>query len=355
MKASHLIAGGLVVALVLWIASGYVINGSGATPATTAQQEVLMKVRVRSFDIEDVTSVVFVQGQLEPWRSVTLRAETSATVDGVQVETGTRVARGDVLVHLSMDDRKVRLARAEAQVAQSQADLEAAIRLFDKKMQSENNVRAARANVAAAEAELAAVRLDISRTTIRVPFDGVVEDRAVELGALLERGDSVATVVDDSRLKATAQVPQQSVGNLSPGQPVKVSLITGEEIEGTLIFISRIADEGTRSYRIEAELPNSDLKLVSGLSAVLEIPVGRTAGHFLSPSLLTLHDDGRLGVMAVEAGDIAVFYPVTIIRSEDRGIWVAGLPDHVRLVTFGQGFIQSGERVLPVDEATEDS
>jgi len=353
MKTSYVIAVGVIIALVLWISSGYVINGSSATPATQAQQdrEILMKVRVKTFNIEKVSSVVFVQGQLEPWRSVDLRAETSGTVDEVNVMSGMRVAKGDVLVHISMDDRQIRLARSTAQLEQSKADLEAAERLFSKKMQSENNVRAARANVAVAEAELASIKLEISRTSVRAPFDGVVEKRSSELGTLLERGDSVVTVVDDSRLKATAQVPQQSVGSLKLGQPVKVTLITGEEVNGSLTFISRLADQSTRSYRIEVEVPNSGLELVSGLSAVLEIPTGESSGHYLPPSLLTLHDDGRLGVMVVDESDKAMFYPLTLIRSQEGGVWVSGLPDRARLVTFGQGFIQSGEKVIPVDEA----
>jgi len=357
MKTSNNIAIGSVIALVLWIASGYVISGSSATSATAAQQEreSLMKVRVKTFTTASVTSLVFVQGQLEPWRSVTLRAETSGTVDEINVDRGTRVVQGEMLTHISMDDREVRLARAEAQVAQSKADLEAAESLFKKKMQSENSVRATRANVAVTKAELAAIKLDIERTSVRAPFDGVVEDRPVELGVLLERGDSVISVVDDTRLKATAQVPQQSVGNLNTGQRVNVTLITGEQVDGTLTFISRLADEGTRSYRIEVEVPNTKLELVSGLSAVLEIPTGESDGHFLSPSLLILHDDGRLGVMAVDESNQANFYHVSLIRSEDGGVWVSGLPAQIRLITFGQGFIQAGEQVIPVNEAEADS
>ena len=59
--------------------------------------------------------------------------------------------------------------------------------------------------------------------------------------------------------------------------------------------------------------------------------------------------------MAVNESDQAMFYPLAIIRSEDDGVWVSGLPDEARLVTFGQGFIQSGEKVIPVDETTTES
>jgi multidrug efflux system membrane fusion protein len=351
MKLSYGVALAMAAALVLWVGSGYLIR-SDATQATSEQVErqELMKVRVKEYRRGDVTQMVTVQGQLEPWRKVDLRAETAGTVDKVDAQIGARVSTGDELVHLSMDDRAVRLARAEAQLAQSQSDLEAAKKLFKKQLQSESNLRAARANLAVAEAELAAIKLDIERTSLRAPFDGVVEARMVEVGTLLDRSDSVVTVVDDSRLKATAQVPQQSVARLAVGQAVRVELITGKQVDGVLTFVSRLADSGTRSYRIEVEVPNPDYQLISGMSAVIEIPTGEAGGHYLSPSLLTLHDDGRLGVMAVDAEDRAQFLPIKIIRSEVDGIWVSGLPEQVRLVTFGQGFIASGERVIPVTE-----
>ena len=74
MNKSQGIAIGILFALVLWIASGYVSNESEPTPVMRGQpeRETLMKVRVRTFDVSEVTSVVFVQGQLEPWRSVML-------------------------------------------------------------------------------------------------------------------------------------------------------------------------------------------------------------------------------------------------------------------------------------------
>lgn len=357
MRLSQGIAIGMIVALALWVASGHVFKGGTATQKSEQQQgrENLMKVQVKTFLMDTVTSKVFVQGQLEPWRTVTLRAETAGTIDQVNSERGTRVAQGDVLVRIAMDDRKVRLAKARAMLAQSKADLEASERLLKKQMQSENNVRAARASLAVAEAELAAIELDIDRTSVKAPFDGVIEERAVELGVLLERGDTVATVVDDSRLKATAQVPQQSVSRLALGQQVNISLITGEQVDGVLSFISRVADSATRSYRIEVEIDNPNLALVSGLSTVLEIPTGESEGHFLSPSLLILHDDGRLGVMAVNESDQAAFHAVELIRSEGNGVWVSGLPAQARLITFGQGFIQHGEKVIPVDESENQS
>jgi len=350
MKSSYLIALGLLLALVLWIASGHLERSEPATasPAAVAPASAPMKVRVADYRAETITRSVRVQGQLEPWRSVNLRAETAGTVETLAVRQGDRVQRGDLLVRIAMEDREIRLARAEAQLAQSRADLEATQRLFDKQLTSDNSLKAAQAGLAVAQAEIAAIRLDIERTSLRAPFDGVVEEIPVELGTLLERGDKVLRIVDDTRLKATAQVPQQHVANLNGGQPAAVELITGTQLEGRLIYIARVADTATRSFRVEVELANPAAALSSGFSAVLDFPVGEIEAHFVSPALLVLHDDGRLGVMQVTGQGQAAFRPVELVRSEKGGAWISGLPPQVRLITFGQGFISDGEAVTPV-------
>ena len=72
MKKSYVIAIGMTVALVLWIASGYFSKDvpAGTQESVQLDRETLMKVRVKTFNIAKVNNVVFVQGQLEPWRSV---------------------------------------------------------------------------------------------------------------------------------------------------------------------------------------------------------------------------------------------------------------------------------------------
>ena len=79
---------------------------------------------------------------------------------------------------------------------------------------AENRLRAAEAALAAAEAELERAALELEYTRIKAPFDGVLEERFVELGSHLEKGDKAALLVDESELKAVGRVSQQSAGTL---------------------------------------------------------------------------------------------------------------------------------------------
>jgi len=78
-------------------------------------------------------------------------------------------------------------------------------------------------------------------------------------------------LVDESVVKATGRVSQQSAGKLSLGQPIKLRLLDGREAEGQVTYISRVGDAETHSFRVEAEVPNPQGLLSAGVSAELRI------------------------------------------------------------------------------------
>lgn len=360
MKRSAYLSIGLLAAVTVWMASGSLVGAvrtapdasasseSSASSPTSASAPEPMRVRVTDLTAKTVTRAVSLQGQLEPLRQVEVRAQTGGQVLRLPVDKGARVAKGEVLAELAVDDREAQLSRAQAQVESRRLDLSASEKLGKKGMQAQTQVKAAQAELAAAEAELERLRIDLANTRIRAPFDGVVETRAVELGSLLERGDPVVELVDASVLKAVGHVPQQSAAALALGQQVEVHLLDGRQARGRINYLSRVADPQTRSFRVEAEVDNPDGGLLSGVSAELRIAVGQEPAHFLSPAVLTLNDDGQVGVKAVVTGDQVAFYPIALVRSEAGGVWVSGLPEQVRVITRGQGFVAEGEPVTPV-------
>ncbi len=344
------------MAVTVWMLSGALVGASRRPqPASDASDDsqqdatiAAMKVLVSTSDAQRIDREIQVQGQLEPRRRVILRAETEGKVEQLPAEKGDWVEQGAILVVLAADDRPAQLARAEAEVAARRHELSAFETLGTQGMQARTQIKTAQAALASAEAELARLKVDIERLKIRAPFAGVVETRDIELGSLLQRGDEVLELVDNSRLKGVGHVPQQSAGALQLGQPVTVELLDGSLAEGRLTYIARMADAQTHSFRVEAEIPNPDLKLASGVSAELRIKVGEETGHFLSPAVLALDDLGQIGVRAVDARDRVHFYPISLVRTESDGVWVSGLPPRLRIITRGQGYVSEGERVEPI-------
>lgn len=359
MKGSVKLALGLAAAVVVWMASGLLPRTGAEHPAAppnqagdhsgdTVRAPAAMTVGVLDLAARPVPRELVLQGQLEPRRRVAVRAETAGLVTALPLERGERVAAGALLARLAEEDRAAQIARAEAAVTSGELLVGGQRNLRERGLQIETDLKAAEAELAAARAELERLRLDLARTAIRAPFAGVLEARPVELGSLVERGDPVADLVDDQVLLAIGHAPQQGIARLQPGQPVTVQLLDGRRAEGRLSFVARVAAPGTRSFRVEAEIPNPDAELPGGVSAELRILLGTAPAHLISPAVLTLDDLGQVGVKSVGADGRVAFHPVAVVRADTEGVWVEGLPAQVRVIVQGQGFVAVGEPVEAV-------
>ncbi|WP_435274730.1 efflux RND transporter periplasmic adaptor subunit [Psychrobium sp. nBUS_13] len=345
MNKSIMLASGLTGLLIIWMLSGG--NDAPVTEEVSqaSESEKLMSVVVKSSDAQLVAKKITVQGQVEPNRVLSLKTEVDGKIIALPLALGSRVTKGDVLAKVSLKTRLSQREQAVANVAYQTQELAATKKLFDRKLESGSRLSLQQANLAAAKASLQQIDYDIKNSTIIAPFDGVFDCRYVELGDYLDKGQQVVSLVDDLQLKITAMVPQQQVDGLVLGQDVTASLINGEAITGALSFISATADENTRSYRIEVLVSNKEHRRLVGMTASLGIPVKEVEGHLVSASSISLDNQGRLQVKAVNENNEVVAYPVTIVRTDSDKVWLSGLPAHVSLITLGQDFVIAGQAV----------
>lgn len=373
MRTSYIWAGIITLAIAGWLASGeIIIGGQGdpsaanssqeVSPATGASQAVPaadqdrpFRVRARTLTATERTATLSVRGHTEADQRVLLRAQTSGLIEDVLVRQGDPVKAGEVICRIEAGSREAHVLRAEAAVAQAALDFEGASRLQDKGYAAEARVRAAKAALDAARADLHERQLDLARTRIVAPFDGVVETRPAEIGMLLNVGDVCAEVVAHDPMLVVAQVSERDVGKLKPGMPGRARLVTGQTVDGTLSYIAPSADPATRTFRIELSVPNPDGELRDGVTAELFIDTETALAHRFSPAILALDDSGVIGVRTIVDGNKVAFVPVHILGSEDGKVWVSGLPDSVTIITVGQNYVSDGETVEPVFETAQNA
>lgn len=360
MSKSQWIAVILLCALATWMASGMIDRHNvakspePALPKAAAERE-LTDVQVTQMQAKQVTRYVQLQGQSEAERIATVRVETGGRIVKLPGKRGKRVKREDEIAVLAMNDRQARLNEAQALVEQRKSEFDAAQTLGERGFQAEKQIRQARASLAAAEARLAAIKEEIKNVRILAPFDGVLEARPIELGDYVSVGDEIAKVVDDDPLRIVAHVPQHKVNRIKVGIKVEITFITGEKTDGVVSLVSSVAEEGTRTFRVEVEMQNEQRSFRAGMSATVEIPTGTVKAQRVSPALFSLDTEGRLGIKTVDADNKVVFHTVNVIRATTGGVWVAGLPDSARVITVGQGFVRPGETVRPVPADATDT
>jgi multidrug efflux system membrane fusion protein len=346
MKSSIWIAILFAAAAMLWVISGqFGEDETAATPAAEAEASILPSVQFIQSEAQTHQRELTINGHTEATRHVRLRAETDGRIEAIVAEKGQHIAAGAVIARIALDNREASRAEARALVRQREVEFSASKQLAVKGFRSDTNLAQAQALLDAARANLARIEVDIANTTIKAPFDGMLNNRAVEIGDYVQAGDEVAGIVDMNPILVAIAVAETHIGALSVGQIAEVRLVTGETHTGVIRYIASVADSATRTFRVEVELDNPDSAIRDGITAAVKLSLNALPAHFLTPAILTLNDAGQLGVKLVDDTDSVVFRPVRIIASEADGVWLAGLPEQARIVVVGQEFVADGQKV----------
>lgn len=364
-----------------------------AAPVAAKDENVTEKTPIKVIALKslarEIDTAVVLRGQTKAARSVDVRAETSGQVTSNPIRKGALVTEGDLMCELdagtrmaNLADTQARLVEAKARVPETEARLdEAKSRLEEATINftaaeklakdgyatetrlasTQATVRAAEAGVAtaragfeatsariqSAEAAVAASAKEIDRLVMRAPFSGLLESDTAEIGSLLQPGALCGTVIQLDPIKIVGFVSESELPRVELGAPARAALISGQNITGEVTFISRSADQLTRTFTVEIAVPNPDLTISDGQTAEIEIGARGSKAHLLPQSALTLNDQGALGIRAIEADNSALFHEVTLIRDTAQGVWLAGLPEELNVIVVGQEYVNDGILVDP--------
>jgi multidrug efflux system membrane fusion protein len=130
----------------------------------------------------------------------------------------------------------------------------------------------------------------------------------------------------------------------------KARLVTGQTVQGRVRYVGSRSDPATRTFTVELEVRNPSGRMAAGVSAELRIGLEHVLAHRVPASLLALDEAGVLGVKAVDEQGRVVFHPAEVMRADADSLWLGGLPERLRLITVGQGFVNPGAAVTPVPE-----
>ncbi len=305
-------------------------------------------------------------GRLEPWRTVSVSAETGGRVVERSVDEGDSVAAGALLIRLDGRQHDIELAEARAEWLKLQAayaveyqeegpriseeargppdpaadELERIEHLAAEGLLSrseaaaarreaeatsllsgdhQDEVRAATSGLAQAEQRLEKARLVAQQTAIHAPFAGRVADLAVEVGQQVAAGQQLMVVLEDDRLKVDVQVLEADLVKLRPGARARVRIpALGEQIlEGKVHTINPRLDPDNGTARVRVAVPNPGKRLVAGLFAYVELETGRLDDRLLVPTAAVLDRQGRSVVFRIVDGRALWTYVKTGARSGD--------------------------------------
>jgi multidrug efflux pump subunit AcrA (membrane-fusion protein) len=180
---------------------------------------------------------------------------------------------------------------------------------------------------------------------IVAPFSGYLETLRVEEGDFLNTGAVCAALIDPDPMLIVADIAEKDIAQVELGSEASAKLISGRYISGEVTFIASSADKNTRTFRVEISVDNKDRSIRDGVSAEIYIKGKQEAAHKISPAILSLNDQGKLGVRTVTADNRVEFKEISILEDTNSGMWVSGLGEEARIITLGQEYVFQGQTV----------
>jgi len=307
----------------------FLLTSCSSDPDARSGSKTGGPVPVRFFTVEErvVKRRVQAVGSLHPIDESTISSEVEARVDRVLADVGDRVRQGQVLVELSPTELQYEVDRQRAAVAEVRARLgigpedplprhpdevasvqRAAADLFDAEQkyrradqlfrdrlvsqeqldEAASRFKSSRAALDVAVQEVSQLKAQLQSSevarrlaekkltdaTIRAPFPGSVQARRVSPGEYLRLQSPVMVIVRTDTLRARLSVPERWAGAIRPGSTVdlRVEAYPGETFRGRLDRINPSVSSDTRTFEIEALVPNSDGRLKPGFFVEGSLP-----------------------------------------------------------------------------------
>jgi membrane fusion protein, multidrug efflux system len=199
---------------------------------------------------------------------------------------------------------------------------------------------------------LQSAQAELDRNRVLAPFDGVIDRVSVELGSSVMQGGEVATLLNLDPILGKGQISERDLRYVKIGDEAEVKLVNGETVKGKVRYISRDASAQTRTFPIEIAIPNADGAIPAGMTAEVMVRATPEDSVILPRSVVTLSQQGDLGIRAVDASSKVVFYPIDLVDDTQNGLVLGGIPADAQVIVAGQDLVKEGDEVkaVPADE-----
>ncbi len=327
---------GVAVALVVGI--GVLSALKPPPPPVLPRVEKPVVVRVVTLTPRVVPDVLHLTGRVQAWRDAMLAVEQEGVIAELNVDRGSRVKSGEVL--LRTDTRTWQAAFDQAAVAAADAvrDLRRWTELKDAGAVADAEFEAVRSKGARADAALADARARLQQCEVVAPFDGAIDERWIERGEFIGRAKPALRLVDTTRVNVRVGVPERDVLCVRAAAAVAftVAALPDHTFTGTVSFVSQAADEASNAYAVELVADNGDGRLRPGMIADVALVRRVIADALIVP----------LAAVVPHKGAHVVYLAETVAgtnRAVRRVVQVDAPQGHEVVLSSG---VQAGERVI---------
>jgi RND family efflux transporter MFP subunit len=291
--------------------------------------------------------------QVLPDQQATLYAKVSGYLQAINVDKGDRVRAGAVLAHIEVPELLASRAKQQAELRTAEAEYG---RLQESLQRAPDLVVPQMVDQARGRLEIARASLEQSETMLRygtltAPFSGVITQRYVDPGALIQAGTSsgaaIVTLMDFSKVRLQVAVPELEASRVAVGQPVSVSTenLPGTQFEGKVARFTYALDAASRTMLAEVSLENPQLTLRPGMLVTAKLGIERRDNAAIVSSEALIMEKTNAFVYAIADGK-AVKHPIKIGFNDGKNVEVLeGVTPTDAIILVGKLSMADGQPV----------
>lgn len=241
---------------------------------------------------------------LEAEAEATVVAKQSGVIEQLLVEEGARVRAGQVLARLETERLRLELARSRSTLDKLEQDFARAESVYARKLIAREAWERSKFELDGARAAHELAALALREAEIRAPIEGVVTQRAVKAGNMIQAGEAAFRITRLDRLEAQVFVPERDIHKLAPQQPVSlgVDALPDRVFKGAIERINPVVDPQTGTVKVTVRMAPDQPELRPGMFGRIEVRYERRDNATLVPRDAVMIEDAGQAVFVVQDG-----------------------------------------------------
>lgn len=229
-------------------------------------------------------------------------AKTNGVIKKLYVEEGDTVKAGQLLAEIDDLDARSKLASAEAQMHKSEATFAHAEAAIPKQLIPQFEYEQDKYDLQDKRAAMESARLQLEYTRVLAPVDGIIAERSVKVGNMLQANQNVFRIVGMDPLQAVLNVPERQLGILKAGQAVQLEAdaLPGKQFTGTILRIAPVVDSNSGTFRVTTQFHDKTGLLKPGMFSRIDIVYDHRDDALTIPRSALIEEDGETAVFVVE-------------------------------------------------------
>jgi membrane fusion protein (multidrug efflux system) len=249
-------------------------------------------ITTTSVETKKFEHYIEVSGAVKSRRNILISAENMGSIQRVPVKEGYEVKRGQLIVAMDTELYERELDRLETEYELAKTMFEKQSNLWKQNIGTEVQYLEAKNRKETLENQIANIKTQISKSRIRAPFEGTIEEVFVKIGEMAQVGSPLVRIVNHRDMYVKADLSEAFVGNFKKGDPVIINFPSvNQSIESTISSVGQVIDEMNRTFSIEALLPLTEFTIKPNMIVVIKIKDYFQDNAVVIPSKLIQRDN----------------------------------------------------------------